>query len=243
MSDAKRKAKSITRQKTVLIVDDDTGTLLLNNGILKNDGYAVAAATSGVEALKTLGSVLVDIAVLDIQMPDMSGLELYGKMQADKKFSTIPVIFVTSDSEKDTVLKAAGMGAVGYVVKPVDKASLLHKVRWALEKSSVDQGVLYLSRKIGAIVTVLRQIKALNAQMQDILKSTDVAVEEHSRCEKDLQQNWGRVDAIIGEIPQEFFTPIFELMLKRLRPGIAARDANAAATAGNLILEELDRHE
>ncbi|MDR1787644.1 MAG: response regulator [Treponema sp.] len=235
-----RNKTSITRLKTVLIVDDDPAMLLLTNNILKNDGYAVTFATSGADALEMLDGTLVDIAVLDIQMPHMTGLELYKRMQADERLKCIPVIFVTSENDKDMVLQAVAMGASGYVVKPYDELALLQKVHSVMDDAKIDQGKLYLAMKVLSILSILRQNKSLNARLWE--QTTQHSAQEYASDEQTLKQNWMRLDTLANQIPQELFFPMFELMVKRIKLSLSTRDIDGIANVGNLILEELKRN-
>ncbi|MDR1786344.1 MAG: response regulator [Spirochaetaceae bacterium] len=242
ISQLDRNRKSITRRKTVLVVDDDAAMVLLTNNILKKDGYAVLAATSGKDALETLSRTLVDAAVLDILMPNMSGLELYRKMQDDEILKLIPVIFVTADNGKNTVLQAVGMGAANYIVKPYDELALLEKIRAAIEEAKIDPGVHYLTMKTKAILTELRHNKPLTSLLKDSPKGEGLSAVDHLNYERNLRKNWDRADILIKEIPQEVFSPAFELMLKRFRICISARDTDGASKVGQHILEELKRY-
>jgi CheY-like chemotaxis protein len=108
------------QRRKILLVDDDRLVLATLQSGLEQAGYAVQACSSAEEAKRVLALDNPDIAVLDIRMPGASGLDLareLGESQA------IPFLFLTAYSEAEVVRKAAEYGAVGYLVKPVDRRS------------------------------------------------------------------------------------------------------------------------
>ncbi len=105
---------------TVLVVDDYPANRDLLARRLERAGYGVELAASGREALELLGRVSVDLVLLDIMMPGMSGLEVLGKIRETRSPSELPVIMVTARTESADVVQALGLGANDYVTKPVD---------------------------------------------------------------------------------------------------------------------------
>ena len=100
---------------TIALVEDDRNILTSVSIALESEGFAVDKYTDGTDALRGLSQKPVDLAVLDIKMPRMDGIELLTKL---RKKSTIPVIFLTSkDDEVDEVL-GLRMGADDYIKKP-----------------------------------------------------------------------------------------------------------------------------
>ena len=101
----------------VLLVDDDRliiGTL--GNG-LRQAGYAVAEAASGETALALAKHQIPDLAILDIRMPGISGIELARRLRDTNR---VPTLFLSAYSDKKMVEEAIDEGGLGYVVKPVD---------------------------------------------------------------------------------------------------------------------------
>jgi two-component system chemotaxis sensor kinase CheA len=117
-------------QKTILVVDDSITTRTLEKNILEGVGYQVKLATNGEEALAMLlADALPNLIVSDVNMPRLDGFELTQRIKQDNRFSTIPVILVTSlDSPAD---KARGIdvGADAYIVKSsFDQGNLLDTI-------------------------------------------------------------------------------------------------------------------
>jgi DNA-binding NtrC family response regulator len=115
----------------ILIVDDEFSVRdsLLN--WFRKDGYDVAAVGHAAEALALLDEGSFDVAIVDIRMPDMDGVELQSRLQqAD---SRMPVIMITAFASVDTAVLTLKQGAFDYVTKPVDPDELSHLVARALE--------------------------------------------------------------------------------------------------------------
>ena len=118
---------------SVLVVEDDPVTMKILDLNLRKHGIKTILKETGSEALDYLSSNQdVELVVLDIMMPEMDGLEVVSKMREKSELKDIPVIMCTALSDTETVRKAASLGVVDYVVKPVNAGVLLEKVRKAL---------------------------------------------------------------------------------------------------------------
>ena len=119
------------RPARILIVDDEFSVRdsLLN--WFRKEGYAVGAAANAREALALLDQDNFDVAIVDIRMPDMDGVELQARLQQID--ASLPVIMITAFAAVDTAVKTLKQGAFDYVTKPIDPDELSHLVRRALE--------------------------------------------------------------------------------------------------------------
>ena len=115
--------------KTVLVVDDDQMNLKMARFILEQNGYSVITATSGVECLASLKRQVVDLILLDVEMPIMNGIKTLERIRENKEWVDIPVMFLTADATEDTVIAAGRLEAVGYVKKPYMPQDFLERVR------------------------------------------------------------------------------------------------------------------
>jgi CheY-like chemotaxis protein len=113
----------------VLVVDDDPMQQRLLSGVLAAEGLDLVFAASGPEALALLRRRRADLVLMDIQMPEMDGIEVTRRMKAIEEFAAIPVIMITGHSERSVVVDALGAGAADFVVKPFDRSIVLSKVR------------------------------------------------------------------------------------------------------------------
>lgn len=118
---------------TIALVDDDRNILTSVSIALQSEGYTVRVYSDGVSALKALTENPPDLAVLDIKMPRMDGMELLVKL---REKSHMPVIFLTSkDTEIDEALGLA-MGADDYIGKPFSQRLLIERIRAVLRRTA-----------------------------------------------------------------------------------------------------------
>lgn len=109
-------------KRRILIVDDDPHLLQFLTEVIGHAGYETVTASSGEEALHVITRGEPDMALLDITMPGMSGLDLAARLKAD---TSVPFMFLSAVGDSESARQAAAHGAVGYLVKPVDAARLM----------------------------------------------------------------------------------------------------------------------
>ena len=116
----------------LLVVDDnkDNRTHLARR--LARDGYQVLTAESGAAALETLEYQPVALVLLDVQMPDMDGLEVLRRIRESHDETQIPVLMVSANTDTSTKVEAMNLGATDYLGKPVEYDFLLAKLRLTL---------------------------------------------------------------------------------------------------------------
>ncbi|MDI1312287.1 response regulator [Prosthecobacter sp.] len=116
-------------QPTVLVVDDDSRNLLAIESVLNGASYRLSKAQTGAEALMALMNGDFAVIVLDVQMPDMSGIDLAKMIKMRKRTQHIPIIFLTAHYREDEhAVLGYDVGAVDYLTKPVNPAVLRSKV-------------------------------------------------------------------------------------------------------------------
>ncbi|MBC2079656.1 response regulator transcription factor [Listeria booriae] len=118
----------------ILMVDDDSNIRELVTIFLEKEGFTVFNAQDGVDALAVLEKTTVDLAVIDIMMPNMDGWEL---CSAIKSFQEIPVIFLTARGEIEQKIKGFSLGADDYVVKPFAPEELVARIRVLLKRYQI----------------------------------------------------------------------------------------------------------
>jgi response regulator NasT len=121
-----------TPKRRVLLVDDEPLTLATIGQILRNAGYETAEASSGKEALKIAFEFCPDLALLDVEMSEMSGIELAERLQVE---GSIPFMFISAHAEAEIVKQATEHGAVGYLLKPFDIAQVIPAFEAALGRA------------------------------------------------------------------------------------------------------------
>lgn len=120
-----------SEQAVILAVDDTPENLDVVKGALGGD-YVIKAATNGMIALKIAQKVPPDLILLDIRMPGMDGFEVMSQLQANETTRDIPVIFLTGESDSEVKERAHNVGVAGFVIKPIDGATLRQAVVTAL---------------------------------------------------------------------------------------------------------------
>jgi two-component system response regulator ChvI len=125
---------------TIALVDDDKNILTSVTMLLEQEGYHVRSYGDGASALTALTANPPDLAILDIKMPRMDGLELLRRL---RQTGDLPVIFLTSKDEEIDELMGLNAGADDYIRKPFSQRLLLERVRAVLRRAE--------SRKTGAI--------------------------------------------------------------------------------------------
>lgn len=118
-------------EKKIVAVDDSIIILKMLTKVLGED-YDLHAFSVGKRALKFLEEHTPDLIILDIDMPEINGYEMLKIIREKPHLKGVPVIFLTSNNDKDHVIKAVADGANGYVVKPIDEEILLEKIQGAL---------------------------------------------------------------------------------------------------------------
>ena len=122
-----------TSVSLVLSIDDDRDTLQLIERLLTGTGYDVITAASGPDGLQIARSSDPDLILLDVNMPEMDGYEVCEKLQENKQTASIPVVFVTGTADEQDKARAFTLGAVDYLLKPVQKKDLLSIVSAHIE--------------------------------------------------------------------------------------------------------------
>ncbi len=113
----------------VMVVDDQEANVRTVGALLTRAGFDVAPCFSGIEAIDRVAVGAPDLILLDMRMPVMDGFQVLEKLRADEATRGIPVIFLTADHERESLVKAFGAGAVDYVTKPFVPEELLARVR------------------------------------------------------------------------------------------------------------------
>lgn len=120
-----------SKQRHILVVDDDRLVLAALAEGLRGAGYRVTGAASGEDAVGIAGRDAPDLALLDMRMPGMSGIELGRKLRE----RGIPFLFLSAYGDQDIVRQAAGEGALGYLVKPLDIQQIVPEIEAALARA------------------------------------------------------------------------------------------------------------
>jgi DNA-binding response OmpR family regulator len=119
-------------QARILVIDDDKAVRKSHEALLKANGYEVDVAETGKEAIKKSKAKLYNLALVDLRLPDMEGIELLTAMR-----ETVPKtvkIIITGYPSQENAIEAVNRGADGYMVKPYSMEELLRKIKEQLQK-------------------------------------------------------------------------------------------------------------
>ena len=130
-----RTADQNAKVKTVLIVEDNELNMKLFHDLLDAHGYRTLQTRDGMEALNIARAHHPDLILMDIQLPEVSGLEVTKWLKDDETLRSIPVIAVTAFAMKGDEEKIREGGCEAYIAKPISVAHFLETVRQFLEKA------------------------------------------------------------------------------------------------------------
>jgi CheY-like chemotaxis protein len=120
--------------RTILVVDDNADSIMILRSILEGNGFAVATAQSGQEALQQLAREVPDLVLLDVMMPGMSGFDVLEKIKTTHATSKVPVIMVTAKIQDEDVMTGYQHGADYYITKPCTAKQLLYGISLVLDR-------------------------------------------------------------------------------------------------------------
>ena len=126
---------------TILVVDDEVHNRTLLDALLRPEGHVTVHAATGAEALAAVAEHVPDLILLDIILPDMDGYDVARRLKADRATSSVPIIMVTAQLDRDARLKGLDAGAEDFLTKPVDRAELGLRVRNLLRLKQVQESL------------------------------------------------------------------------------------------------------
>lgn len=174
------------RDSTVLVVDDSPENLELMGGLL-SDLYRVKVANSGSRALKILeGAVLPDLILLDVMMPDMNGWDVCQIIKSSERLAEIALIFLTAKTSPEDEKLGFDLGAVDYISKPINPATLLSRVKTHLSLKRMSDALrdrnLILKAEIDKGIQEIRAIQETTIQaMASLAETRDNETGNHIR--------------------------------------------------------------
>ncbi len=143
----------------IIVADDVVKNLKVIGAVLEDEGFEVAVATNGAEAVEMVEEDPPDLILLDVMMPEMDGFEACKIIKQNEKIKDIPIIFLTARTETEDIVKGFRLGGVDYVTKPFKQDELLARIRTQLE--------LKFSRDV--IVKQNNELKRLNLEKNEFL--------------------------------------------------------------------------
>lgn len=127
--------------RSVLVVDDNDMNRDLLSRRMEQEGYHVASASGGRQALEILRQERFDLLLLDLMMPDMDGFQVLEQLKADARNINMPVMMITADNDVESVKRCIKLGAVDYIVKPINMAVLKSRAWGHIAKASQQHAI------------------------------------------------------------------------------------------------------
>jgi DNA-binding response OmpR family regulator len=199
-------------KRRILIVDDDAHLRQFLTEVIANAGYDPVTAASGEEALVMVQKGEPDLALLDITMPGMSGLELAGRL---KEATTVPFMFLSAIDDTESARQAAAHGAVGYLVKPIDASRLMVAFEAGLARADDIRQLRRTETNLNAALAAGREtslaVGLLMGKFQTDRNTAFEVLRDHARSSRRK----------INEVADQLLAA--EEMLNGLHAGFAAR--------------------
>ena len=177
----------------ILVVDDDPHIRELVQVFLHNEGFEVVEASDGVDALSKLDSVKVDLAIIDIMMPNMDGWELCRELRA---MFDIPILMLTAKAETNHKLKGFELGTDDYLVKPFEPLELVARVNALLKRyriavsQAIQVGGLSMDRKTFEVTVNGENLTLPHKEFELLFKLASYPGRTFSR-EQLIEDIWG----------------------------------------------------
>jgi len=147
-------------ESTILVVDDNEQNLELLQAYLDELPSTILTATDGVAAMEIIENEPVDLVLLDVMMPKMSGFEVCKKLKSSPRTRSIPIIMVTALNELGDIERGVESGTDDFLSKPVKKLELLTRVKSLLR-------VRYLKRELDRTLAYIQRIDEQDQQADD----------------------------------------------------------------------------
>ena len=184
---------------TIALVDDDQNILASLSATLRDEGYSSDNYMDGVEALDGGARRPGDLAILDIKMPRMDGMELLGNL---RKKNNLPVIFLTSKDDEIDEVMGLRMGADDYIKKPFSQRLLLERIRAVLrrhEPGEIEQDKKDVLRRGDLILDSSRHLCTWKDKEVNLTVTEFLLVEALARRPGHVKNRDQLIDAAYGE--------------------------------------------
>ena len=189
-------------KKTILVIDDNPANLQLLTSLLREHGYDVRPAITGLLALATVKLDLPDLVLLDVKMPEMDGYEVCTRLKADEQTREIPVLFISALGEPIDKVRAFRAGGVDYITKPFQYEEVLARIEAHISLRSMQKHVEDINKQLqrsreeleGRVEERTSQLLAANVQLKE-------EISERRHVEEELKQSEERYRRLYENVP------------------------------------------
>ncbi|HEY8910672.1 MAG TPA: response regulator [Desulfosporosinus sp.] len=148
-------------QPEILLIDDTPEHIETAVTVLRENNFRVRIATKGSTAFKLIEQHHPDLILLDVYMPEMDGFEICRMIKSESELSSIPIIFLTSSNDAESIKKGFDLGAQDYVVKPFNTSELLARVHTHIKLKKQTESLLKANHELDSFCyTVAHDLKA-----------------------------------------------------------------------------------
>ncbi|HEY1259077.1 MAG TPA: response regulator [Stellaceae bacterium] len=180
----------------ILVVDDVPDNVEILEMRLASQGYGVATARDGIEALDKVRKLLPDLVLLDVMMPNMDGIEAVKQLKSDASLPFIPIILVTAQADAKDVIAGLEAGGDDYLTKPVDHAALMARVRAMLRIKALQDTVLQQKQQLEAQAA---ELEGWNRTLEERVAAQLGEIERVSRLKRFLAPQLAELVVAKGE--------------------------------------------
>lgn len=175
----------------ILIVDDKRANCISLRALLESDKTNILEACSGNDALKILLKEEIDMVLLDVQMPEMSGFEVAEIMRTNKRTQQIPIIFITAiNKDEEYIFKGYQLGAVDYIYKPITNEILKNKVNVFIRLNEQKKIIVEKTKKLEEKI---RELEIAKQKLKRIAKLDELTGIYNRRAfNKEFEEEWFR---------------------------------------------------
>lgn len=209
----------------ILIVDDEADAREMLEALLCREGYDLAFAASGPEALALVEEYSPDAVLLDVMMPGMDGFEVCRRLRADPVRAEVPIILVTALDDRDSQLRGIEAGADDFVTKPVDRVELRTRVRTITRLNRYRRLLWERTRRLEAEEEIL----SLYHELQRHAENLEATVVQRTR---ELQVERDRTQSILESLGEAVIVTDVDGTIKYMNP--------AAVSLTGFSIEEAD---
>ncbi|GAA0070802.1 response regulator transcription factor [Clostridium sardiniense] len=203
-------------RENILIVDDEFKILEVVKIYLEKEGYIVYTAGNGIDALKIFEKNNIDLMVLDLMLPDISGEEVCGKI---RELSDVPIIMLTAKCDEDNILNGFNIGTDDYITKPFSPKQLVARVNAVLKRCGNLNENKLVFRNGDLIIDIDKFEVTKNNKIVNLTASEFKILLELARNTKKVFTRSELIDKVIGE-ENYVYDRIIDSHIKNIRAKI-----------------------